>query len=151
MRINAHQRCTAETLYDTRKGEICSESERAQNSEDNRKTTRPIYKYVDSQTYRPETKTRAGNDNGDLIGVHYPDGTGWRGMRSVAIVGRATLAIAPSRTAMKYQSQWLISHRIAGAMAGRRLNFWHRNFISLVNNQQGYDLALIFTVDVAEL
>ncbi len=31
------------------------------------------------------------------------------------------------------------------------LNFWHRNFKSLVNNQRGMILALIFTVDVAEL
>ncbi len=74
--INAHQRCTAETLYDTPRVSICSESERAQNSEDNRKRPDRIYKYVDSQTYHPETKTEQGDDNGDLIGVHYPDGTG---------------------------------------------------------------------------
>ncbi|MGC6744706.1 hypothetical protein ACP0HM_08085 [Escherichia coli] len=41
-----------------------------------------IYKYVDSQNISPRKRKREqGDDNGDLIGVHYPDGTGWRGMK----------------------------------------------------------------------
>ncbi len=65
--------------------------------------------------------------------------------------GRATLAIAPSRTAIEIPITWLISHRIAGAMAGRRPELLARNFISLVNNQQGYDSSTDIPVDVAEL
>lgn len=99
-RVDAHDGGGAKAPQHAGDGQVSSESDRAQNSEVMLNTSNPeIDRWAIADRRSPSRRQRQQRD-GDrqLIGVNHPDGTGRLALRSRAMVGSATLVIAPSST-----------------------------------------------------